>query len=115
MNTATVDTFLFPDMPQATAKAPMSDFARLREFSSEHGGGLLPQQAAVALGISNARVLQLLEAGILTHVEVFGRKLISCNDVLTRMESRPPTGRPRGSLKAAIGLGVDLALAGLKK
>jgi len=121
MNTATAENFLFDDMRQAKeTSTPIAHFkaeiARLQDFTREHDGVLYPNQVAVALGVSPQCVQDLLDRDKLAHTVIFGRKVVSCNDVLTRMLSKTPDkgGRPR-TVRGAIALGVDLTKAAFQK
>lgn len=113
MTTATAD-YLF-DMPQpeklSGGQILRAELARYKAFSQEHDGAIYPAQAAVAMGVSNQRVLEMIEQGQLTHMVFFNRKVVSAKQVLARMDGLK--GKP-GRLKKAVSLAVDMTAAAFK-
>lgn len=68
---------------------------RFLGISADEGGLLTPAQAAIVLGISNQRVLQLIEKGSLRAYRCFGRDMIPARELEARQTTKPPVGRPR--------------------
>lgn len=57
-------------------------------------------EAARELGVSRARVSQLIAADLLDSWEIGGRRLVSRNSVEARKADKPLAGRPRKSAQA---------------
>jgi hypothetical protein len=76
-----------PGMPKAKAPAVKSrewakaEVKRLWQFALEHDGVLFPAQAAFLLGISRARMHQLIQEGRLVVHEFAGRPYLAGDDV----------------------------------
>jgi hypothetical protein len=73
-------------------------FAQFMELSSREKGLLLPAQAAIVLGVSNQRVLQLVEAGKFQSWEFFGKSYVSAREIEQRRSADVKSGRPPRSL-----------------
>lgn len=58
-----------------------AEWARFVELAAEHGGLTQPFLAAMALGLSRTRVMQLMDDGKLRSFEVMGKRFVSCADV----------------------------------
>jgi hypothetical protein len=69
-------------------------FAQFMELSSREKGLLLPAQAAIVLGVSNQRVLQLVQAGKFQAWEFFGKSYVSAREIEERRASDVKSGRP---------------------
>jgi predicted XRE-type DNA-binding protein len=71
----------FVDVENASAE--QMEKVRAYQKESEEQGGLLTQaQANAVLGVSSSRVAQLVKAGTLESYEHFGKKLISCDQLI---------------------------------
>ena len=57
------------------------EWKRFRDLSAHHRGLTTPLFAQILLGVSKQRVFQLIDAGHLPTVEVFGKRFLFC-DVL---------------------------------
>jgi len=79
----------FAGMPKPTEVKPRKGSAawvkqewnRFRELAAEHDGLTNPTMAALALGLSKTRVMQLMDQGKLHWFEVMGKRFISCRDI----------------------------------
>jgi hypothetical protein len=69
-------------------------FTHFMELSSLEKGLLLPAQAAIVLGVSNQRVLQLIDAGKFQSWEFFGKSYVSAREIEQRRASDVKSGRP---------------------
>jgi hypothetical protein len=83
-------------------EAPAQASGGFREFmsvSAQESGLFLPAQAALVLGLSNQRVLQLMEVGKFRSWEFFGKSYVSCREVEARKAAGiNKGGRPRRTL-----------------
>jgi hypothetical protein len=78
-----------PGMPLPTAKTPRkgsaawisAEWQKFSDLAAEHRGLTQPVMAAMALGVSRARVNQLMDTGHLRSFEVMGKRFVSCADV----------------------------------
>jgi hypothetical protein len=91
-------------------------FGQFMKVSRQEDGLFLPAQAAIALEVSNQRVLELIEVGRLRSWEFFGKRYVSCREVMQRVQSeRLKGGRPKRTLgervtsSAKILAGSDVA------
>jgi hypothetical protein len=78
-----------PGMPAPSASKPRkgsvawvkAEWKKFSELAAEHRGLTQPAMAAMALGLSKARVNQLMDSGHLRSFEVMGKRFVSCADV----------------------------------
>ncbi len=59
----------------------ISEVQRFRELSRKHGGLTNPMFCSVVLAVSNQRIYQLMDAGRLPSVEIFGKRYVPCDDL----------------------------------
>ena len=91
-----------PGMPEPKSPKPGSlgalklEWIRFRKLANEHEGLIQPAVAAVVLGVSRARVHQLMAHGQLEVFELFGKPYISALSVDERRNCElSKGGRPR--------------------
>lgn len=80
------------EVPENDARGELTSFLTV---STEQKGLIRQADAASILGISRARVGQLVEAGTLAGWEFFGNRYVSASHVAARVACRPAAGRPR--------------------
>jgi hypothetical protein len=81
-------------------EAPVLDSGGIGQFmevSRTEQGLLRPAQAALVLDVSNQRVLQMIDSGVLGHWEFFGCKYLSARDLVARRAAEVKGGRPKKS------------------
>ena len=71
----------FVDVENASAEQ-MEKVRAYQKDSEEQGGLLTAAQACAVLGVSSSRVAQLCKAGTLDFYTHFGKKLISCDQLI---------------------------------
>src|ERR1035437_1599841 len=65
------------------------------KFESKQLGGIVPAQLAASLGgVSHQRILQLLETGPLTRVELNGHVYVGEDSLVEWLKSERKSGRP---------------------
>ena len=64
------------------------ELGRFLELCKIHGGLVTQPQAGIVLGVSRARVRQLIDMGQLTGVECFGKVFCSVREVDKRLTER---------------------------
>lgn len=86
-----------PKAPKAgTLAALKHEWTLFRKLTIEHEGLIQPFVAAVVLGVSRARVHQLMAHGQLEVFELFGKPYLSARSVDERRDSElSKGGRPR--------------------
>jgi hypothetical protein len=77
------------------AKTARDDWESYIADSAAEGGLLQPGTAAKLLDVHRSRPWQLLDAGKLTRFEHFGHTWVSCREIMERLTSPTPTGRPK--------------------
>ncbi len=65
-----------------------SEFGRFLEFCKKTGGLVTPSQAAYILGVTRARVDQLLVHGKIQRYVCFGKSYCSCREIDKRLSDR---------------------------
>jgi len=87
---ATIQTMLFPVIEEKLSKwAPLRRFLDANE---EHGGLATQAMVAESLGVSRARVGQLVEAGRLATVTCNGRRYVSVQSLELFLTEERKTG-----------------------
>jgi predicted XRE-type DNA-binding protein len=80
------------EAPETDTRGELTSFLTV---STEQQGLLRPSDAAGILGITPARVGQLMDSGKLASWEFFGNRYVSASHVAARVTCRPASGRPR--------------------
>jgi hypothetical protein len=76
-----------PGMPPRSAPRKgsiawtIAELRRFRELSRKHSGLTNPMVCSVVLSVSSQRVYQLMDAGVLSSVEIFGKRYVPCDDL----------------------------------
>jgi len=77
---------MFPSLPRSTViEEVRSDWNTFRRAQERLGGLILPSHAAVLLGVSRARVYQLIDSQKLRVYQDDGFKYVSVADVRERL------------------------------
>lgn len=87
------------------ANATPEELTKIRAYQSdsEEQGGLVTQaQANAVLGVSSGRCAQLIKAGTLDSYEHFGKKLISCDQLIAYAKLEKVSGSFGSTLVRAL-------------
>jgi len=77
-----------------TSDRKAHDLVHFMDASHKEDGLLSPSQAADLLDVSHTRVVDLIELGKFTRYEFFGKRYVSCREILARRDSDLKAGRP---------------------
>ena len=80
---------MFPTLPRNTVLQDVRDgYNQFMRDQERLGGLLLPGMARIALGVSKARIHQLMTDGVLRFVTHDGYKYVSAADVTQRLKDK---------------------------
>lgn len=90
-------------MDVKNASSEQMELVRAYQKDSKEQGGLVPHQMANAiLGVSKSRCDQLVKAGTLDNFEHFGKKLISCDQLIAYCKLEKISGSFGSTLVRAL-------------
>jgi hypothetical protein len=106
-----VQDTLFPLPAPSAQEVPATPFERFRLFlnASEAQGGLIPRNVLPdVLGLSAARVTQLIAAGRFTTFTLFGQTFVTAQSFEAFLREERKTGRPVKQISTMKILGACL-------